>query len=1021
MVSVSGNGEKEKASQAAKGAGEVIALKSDEFKLYNYLKTRSFNPSQWPTIEEIRSQLRLSNMPYALKLVNALIKKDGIDLIFTTDKTTKKKKYGLAPQALEKLVVEKDALKKAPADYAYCTLYLAEPCFGTKAHDENTMKGLALYLDVNNYSKRIQQVIMQGGVVPHMPPFSSKGNINDLKFLGWVKRETPEKSISETMLEERIDNEFEQAFYEEHVNNHNRKKITTLTEAFRAAEEDVKALMNTLPTSTILRIQLGEEDRKNISYIEELYISKWAKEKEEQINAFKNEARKNLFDNMFERFSYTFQEKYLQRALKNKGMMKKGNENRKAYSERIAFTKETVFEQTKNYLDSGSNWESFLGDLTEAKKAEEKDLLGFHPLGFKLGEAMKEAPDFVYWVSNQKEPDKKLETKLKQITDSKKPLEQKDKEIKSRIQDLNSAMSWTEALMHGPMSSVTWFTRHYPVFADEAELAFKKSKDQYTTHFFGWDIKQQLVIHVSPRKNIKIQTGIISDLKKGTELKDNAEVEYQDLMFGEKKMLLIHNIKHIFSDSVGPRAIKEAKLLMNYENMVMEKLFDDENSQPDIVLLGGHMSGGFRVSPWFKKSQHIMEGEFLKDQAISYLITLPTLQSIPNLQWLTAHAFRNWHTKRYVTGPYASAAVIHTEDPDLVNRFHIIDTHDLVEYGKIADELATYKQHLDNDKGLTKKTREELLKIIKERRDSVKANFKKLEIAGDHHLGDSDQPGNYSKDQLIVASQIYQKEHGLPNGVFWDEVLQGTEEKLFNNASRYLGMVPEKFKQSVIKKIMDDPKMSDADKAKKIAQEAMHNMRAISIHQSSEQKHIFKILMKPYADMILAGGGRVGLTSGNHYNQSNRTEDEALELGNMFDESYVDNGQLILFTGKGNSGGVGTVTLEGGKKLFSMHKYPVRQDEVYGMMEHLRRMNNDADIVIGGHRHQTGAGYADNHLVVLHPAYTTINTYTPVIGKPSNIRGFTNVYYAPDKKGDYAVEFVINPTLEKIVKRDKIL
>lgn len=1017
MVSIIDNGVKEKTSEAKKGSGEVITLKSDEFKLYNYLKTRSISPNQWPTIDEIKSQLKLPNMHYARKLVNALIKKEGIDLIFTTDKVTQKKKYGLVSQVLEKLVMEKDALKKSQADYAYCTLYLAEPCFGTKAHDENIMKGLALYLDVNNYSKNIRQVIMQGGVIPHIPPFSSKGNINDLKFLGWVKRKISDKSISETMLEERIDNEFEQAFYTEHINNHERKKITTLTEAFTAAEDNVKVLMDTLPASTILRIQLGEEDRRNIGYIEELYISKWAKEKEKQINASKREARKNLFDNMFDYFSQSFQENYLQRTLKSKGMMKKGNENRKAYSERIAPVKEVVFEQTKNYLDLDNNWESFLQNLSAARESE-----GISPLRLMLEEAMKEAPDFLYWVSNQKEPDKKLEAKLKQIADDKRALEHKEKEIKSKIQDLNSATSWTEALMHGPMSSVTWFTRHYPVFADEAELAFKKSKDQYTAYFFGWDIKQQLVIHVSPRKNIRIPTGIISDLRKGKEMKDNAEVEYQDIMFGEKKMLLIHNIKHIFSDNIGPRAIKEAKLLMNYENMVMAKLFDDENSQPDIVLLGGHMSGGFRVSPWFKKSQHIMmEGEFLKDQTISYLITLPTLQSIPNLRWLTAHAFRNWHTKRYTTGPYASAAVIHTEDSDSVNRFHIIDTHDLVEYGEIADEIATYKQHLDNDKGLNKKAREEILKIIKERKDYVKANFKKLEIAGDHHLGDSDQPGNYSKDQLIVASQIYQKEHGLPSCVFWDEVLQGTEEKLFNNASRYLGMVPEKFKQSVIKKIMDDPKMSDADKAMKIAQEAMHNMRAISIHQSSEQKHIFKILMKPYADLVLSGGGRVGLTSGNHYNQSNRTEDEALELGNMFAESYVDNGQLILFTGKGNSGGVGTVTLEGGKKLFSMHKYPVNQDEVYGMMGHLRRMNNDADIVVGGHRHQTGAGYADNHLVVLHPAYTTINTYTPVIGKPSNIRGFTNVEYDPRKKGDYAVEFVINPTLEKIIKRDKIL
>jgi len=1018
MVSVIDDKIRNNHSDEKKASSEVIALKGDQFKVYKYLTSHSLDSSQWPTIDEIKDQLKLPGLSVARRLVNKLIKKDGIDLIFTTDKLTGKKRYGLAPQVLEKLIVEEGSLKKSHKDYSYCALYLAEPCFGTKAHDDdNIMKGLALYLDVNNYSNNIQQVIIQGGVIPHMPPFASKGNVNDLKFLGWVKRSPAEKGISETELEKRISNDFEDDFYRKHINNAERKKITTLTDAFTEAQDKVKILMDTLSVHAILRIQLGEEDRKNISYIEDEYSKRWAKEKEQQITERKVEAYAELKDIHTQLFKDMLHTNYIRHAITNMSLVKEQKYKVKDffYASMMESQKEKIF--TDTVKDCGY-------DEQLKKHASHFFLTKRGKLGAAspncMGDVIKDACDFVSKAYHQKDSVKKMNTKLEQLTAEMKELKSEEKNVKSKLQDFNSSMSWVENLMHGPRSGVTWFTKQYPVFADEVELAFKKAKDQYTNHFFGWELKQQPkpVVHVSPRKNIEVHTGIITDLRKRTELKANVEVDYQEIMpaYGHKSLFLIHNIKQTFSDSIGPRAIKEAKLEMNFENMVLKKLFNDLKAQPDIVLLGGHMSGGFRTQPWFKDSQHIMEGGFIKDNPVSYLVNLPTLQSIPDLQWLVAHAFKNWHTKRFQAGPFASAAVIHTEDHDGVNRFHIIDSARLADYGPLASEIDVYKKQLARDKKLSKRNKEILVKLINERRDSIKTNFKKMEFAGDFHLGDADTPGNYSKDQLIIASQMYQKEHGLPDYVFWDEILQGTEEKMFSNAARYLGLIPAKFRK-VLEKILTDKSLSGEEKAAAIAKRSMTNLYQIVVHNSSEQKHAFKIMMKePYLDHVLAKGGKVGLTGGNHHKHSAPTEDEAIELANQFAESYIDNGQLIVF-----AGGAGTLKLEGNQKLFSMHKFPSRQDEVYGMLEHLRRQNNDADIVVGGHRHQAGSAYADGHLVVLHPAYTTINTYTAEIGKPSNIRGFNNVYFTPGRKGDYVVEYIINPTLERIIKKENII
>jgi uncharacterized protein involved in copper resistance len=84
-------------------------------------------------------------------------------------------------------------------------------------------------------------------------------------------------------------------------------------------------------------------------------------------------------------------------------------------------------------------------------------------------------------------------------------------------------------------------------------------------------------------------------------------------------------------------------------------------------------------------------------------------------------------------------------------------------------------------------------------------------------------------------------------------------------------------------------------------------------------------------------------------------------------------------------------------------------------------MNNDADIVIAGDRHQTGAGYADGHMVVLHPGYETTNKFVPYVGLHESARGFNNVYYDTEKKGIYKVEFILDQTLEKIIDEYKII
>jgi len=1009
-----------------------VYLSPEEFKIFNFLRSHSFDPSNAPTLEEIRKKFKFSSQDSAKKIIRTLQKKEGIDIFSKVERVGEDRvsRYFLPPETLEisvKKTKSREELAKENGqerNIRYGALYIAEPCFGTKAFDhEYVMKGLRLFLDVNHLARDVQQVVIQGGVIPHIPPYASKGNLTALKFLGYINRKPgEEKSASEIMLEEKIleiDDQFLADFYEKHVNNLDRRKITDLTDAFNVAGEQVKILMSAFSEDTDLRVQLGEEDKKNIGHIEDALIANWAKEKKEKIKADTQAAESRIYNLSLYSLCGRIEREFYESIQKRKDFLRKPEETRKAYKDRVL-----------NDLGLSGELQGKFKSYLDTVRDHITEVVGRSASPVHLADTTsQEILKYLFWASyNPNKTSERITQKVRKLEEEESEGREEIDTLESKIEKFSEAIGWTERLLESQRASVTRFTRQYPVGSAEAETFWVVAKDSYTKHFFMWDIPQTPHVHVSNRKPIHVDTGVIENI--GTGKTVQADVEAEEVVSNGKKLLLIHNIRSTFSDAVTPRSIRDAKLESNYQNLVVRKLLDSRagDDRPDIILLGGHNGGGFRVMPWFKDTENLIEGEFVEGQEITYLINLPTLQSVERLDWLVSHNFSNWTTKRAQSGPNASGIVLHTEDKDYVNRKLVVDEMHLRQFGLLSEEIEVYRTNLGSAKSAAEK--KALIKLIKEKKDEVKLHFKKIEVAGDTHLGAPDHPDRYSKDQFLRACQVYQREHGLPDIASWDEILHGVMEKTFNSAARYLGMSPEKFKQRVIEPILKDTTMDPEKKVYLIAKESLRNQRAITIHNDSEQKHLFNLLMKPYAEEIIRRGGKVILMSGNHYNSSIRTSDEARELANAFPESYRDDGKIVLFPGIGNPVGVGAmrlpngegaVSLPGKRVLFGMHKFPERQDELYGIITHLRKGNVNADVVVAGDRHQPGIAYADNHAIVLHPGMEPINAYVPFIGKPAGVRGIINVEYDPQKRGVYAFSFVLNPTLEKIIKRDNIL
>ena len=509
----------------------------------------------------------------------------------------------------------------------------------------------------------------------------------------------------------------------------------------------------------------------------------------------------------------------------------------------------------------------------------------------------------------------------------------------------------------------------------------------------------------------------------------SSPVELRGFKFdGKKKIMMIENINHIFSNDVSAKSIKLAKSLLNYEAMVLKKVYEKEVKmvQPDIVLLGAHMTGGFRAMPWFKDSEQFIEGQFKNPGEISWMISLPTMQSIPRLEWLVSKNFRNWSVKEYQKGPYGSAAVVHAEDKEGVNKFWIMSTSYLNKAGALAEEIETYRNELKKE--AKHKVRKKLLNVIKETKNKAKANFRLIEAGGDFHLGAPDILERYSKDQWIKAAQSYQMRQGLPNIICYDEILHGVEERIFKSATRYEGKIPQQFEREFLIPTLNNPNLTDKEKAKLIAKESLGNLRAITMHNEAHQKDAFNFLVKPYLEKALNKNGKVIFTSGNHHNQSQKLSDEAQELAGRFDKSlvygrYNPTGKIYVHSGRGNPIGVGTLVLDGEakQKLFTMHKFPTDNDEGYGALVNLVGGKNDSDIIIYGDRHQPIIAYANEQVAVMHPGMEPINKYVPLIGKPAGIHGINNIYYDPDKRGIYRIDSILDNTLEKIIKTEDII
>jgi len=176
----------------------------------------------------------------------------------------------------------------------------------------------------------------------------------------------------------------------------------------------------------------------------------------------------------------------------------------------------------------------------------------------------------------------------------------------------------------------------------------------------------------------------------------------------------------------------------------------------------------------------------------------------------------------------------------------------------------------------------------------------------------------------------------------------------------------------------------------------------------------------PYIEEVLEKGGEVAFVSGNHYSGNNPASgrDEATIQSSHVPKKYRDTGKVHKSYGVGENFGSMELDFEN-HKIYAAHKLKEGSDELIGAVKQLRKANIKADIVAAFDRHHPIIRYADGCMNVLAPGNCPWNPYVDMIGKQPSLNGIINTYIDGKNKGYYEIEFVLNPIIEPIVKKNR--
>lgn len=875
-------------------------------------------------------------------------------------------------------------------------LYLGELAFGTRLYDERLAEGLNTYLRQNGYQTEIDSLVIGGGLFPEFPPLYSVTNAERMRMLGAdsKKESTPATARIEQILEHVL-GEKEAARFAEYREKWLANKINTWDDCRQFSRHQLETLLDGLEIGHI-DYCMGEEDKFNQRYEEELKVNRLAKEARKYLKG-----RKETLEEEEKK-----EEQYAKQA---HSLEERSNRSQQEYKVMTALNP-----RVRSHLKSQSpDIAKFLQGILQEEmdtllqsidtKGQREELLR------RLRDVRDEA-SFTRLYEDKKQAADRCSEELKAV---RKEAVKLQKHITSLEEDVDSLARQIEQ-----GDAITIFTKRSHISPIEAEWIYKDVKDKYTEDILGAfpaALRERITTHISG--SAKVQSLAFGDGKEDV-LEEAEVVQYGDI-------LVIHNTR-FRSTATTLYGLSDAQREVLWRKVLEKVTYETEHLVPKTIV-AVHGSGGFavtrmNVAPEFK----LLDGSYRQDPELTTVMTLPVFQSTDKLlRFYDKHMNKTWGLKRFAQHVHGAGAVLQTVLEDGSELYEFIDTSSLM---RIADQK---REVAKAEKGSAAYTAaEEQLRLLCSRTLKLRATM------GDAHFGAANFSGTPTNYERTARSLNYLRERyagklddiiltEMPDGVLPHT---GTDRKFFGKplpqlrkeAAEYLqaqnlkAAVPPEELAKILDHIIGE--FSDA-----MAQNAVPNL---------ERQYE---IIRPYIEELVEQIGlqRAILISGNHP-RSQEGADEASRLADIFRaadrEKKID---FILSDGTGHKfGGQGGIADEEvlfagekrrtGKKLGFYHEPQGGKNAMPRTLDQLLAKGVGFDEFYAGHIHQCYAAYANGTAITINPPLQGPNDYSEHLGVKPSLYGpivtFSNVAplgHPANKNIWHAWHFINDDTLER--------
>ncbi|MBI1968557.1 hypothetical protein HYS49_01470 [Candidatus Woesearchaeota archaeon] len=839
-------------------------------------------------------------------------------------------------------------------------LYLGELGFGTRLYDERIAEGLNTYLRQNGYPGEIDSVVIGGGLFPEFPPLYSVTNAERMRMLGTDSRKegTPATPRIEQILEH-VFGEETAARFSDYKEKWLEKKINTWDDCKDFSRHQLETLLDGLEVGRI-DYCMGEEDKFNQRYEEELKVNRMAKEARKYLKGLKDTLK-------------TEEEKTEQYQKQARSLEERSARSQQEYKVLTALNPRVRSHLKSQTPDVAQFLQGILRQESDAlfqsldTKSQREELLR------RLRDVRDEA-SFDRLYADKKQAADRAGEEVKAL---RKEAAKREKHISSLEEDVGSLERQMEQ-----GDAITIFTKRSHISPIEAEWIYKDVKDKYTEDIlstFPAALREKITTHISG--SAKVQSLAFGDGK--DEVLEEAEVvQYGDI-------LVIHNTR-FRSTATTLYGLSDAQREILWRKVLEKVTYETKHLIPKTVV-AVHGSGGFavtrmNVAPEFK----LLDGSYRQDPELTTVMTLPVFQSTDNLaRFYDKHMNKTWGLKRFAQHVHAAGAVLQTVLEDGSELYEFIDTASLMQ---IADKKRGLAK-LEKDSAASAAA-EEQLRLLCSKTLKLRATL------GDAHFGAANFPGTPTNYERTARTLNYLKERyagklddviltEMPDGVLPHT---GTDRKFFGKPlpqlrkelAEYLHAknITAAVSPDEVAKILEHiiGEFSDA-----LAQNAVPNLE--------RQYEIIRPYIEELVEQI--GMQRAILISGNHP-RSQEGADESSRLADIVRAADRERKVGLLLSDAighkfGGQGGIADeeVLFAGekrrtGKKLGFYHEPQGGKNALPRTLDQLLAKGVQFDEFYAGHIHQGYAAYANGVAITINPPEQGPNDFSEKLGvKPS--------------------------------------